>query len=369
MRILIITLPLYINYGGILQCYALQTVLKRMGHCVKVLSKPQYGISYYWIYPLAVCKRLIKRYIFRKDVDILKAPHEVIRKNADRFIKQYIDKYNCKNWTAEITHKFDAVVVGSDQIWRPKYSQPIEFSFLSFLGDSKIKRISYAASFGVDRCEYTEEQLKVCSFFLSKFDAVSVRETSGVDLCSIYLGVDAVQMIDPTLLLSADDYRELINNAETKSPKGNMLVYILDKTEEKIALVNKIAAEKGLRPFWLDSPDEQNEKLPLRERVKMSVEQWLRSFDEAEFVLTDSFHGSVFSIIFKKQFLAIGNEERGISRFLSIFKQLSLEERLILSSKEYEENLTKIDYDKLYDKLHFLQEQSILFLKTNLNEK
>ena len=134
-------------------------------------------------------------------------------------------------------------------------------------------------------------------------------------------------------------------------------------------MVNKIAAEKGLRPFWLDSPDEQNEKLPLKERVKMSVEQWLRSFDEAEFVLTDSFHGSVFSIIFKKQFLAIGNEERGISRFLSIFKQLSLEERLILSSKEYEENLTKIDYDKLYDKLHFLQEQSILFLKTNLNEK
>lgn len=369
MRILILTLPLYINYGGILQCYALQTVLKRMGHCVKVLSKPQYGISYYWIYPLAVCKRLIKRYIFRKDVDILKAPHEVIRKNTDRFIKQYIDKYNCKNWTSEIIHKFDAVVVGSDQVWRPKYSQPIEFSFLSFLGDSKIKRISYAASFGVDRCEYTEEQLKICSFFLSKFDAVSVRETSGVDLCSIYFGVDAVQMIDPTLLLSADDYRKLINNAETKLPKGNMLVYILDKTENKINLVNKIAAEKGLIPFWLDSPDERNDKLPLKERMKMSVEQWLRSFDEAEFVLTDSFHGCVFSIIFKKQFLAIGNKERGLSRFSSLFKQLSLEERLIISFDEYKGNLTKINYDKLQDKLYFLQKQSILFLKTNLNKK
>lgn len=369
MRILILTLPLHTNYGGILQCYALQTVLRRMRHDVKVLTKSQYGSSYYWIYPLAVCKRLIKRYILGKDVDILRAPHEVIRKNTDRFIKQYINKYNCVDWTSGIANKFDAIVVGSDQVWRPEYSQPVEFSFLSFLGDSKIKRISYAASFGVDECEYTEGQLKVCSSFLKKFDAVSVRETSGVKLCSDYFGVNAVQMIDPTLLLSADDYRSLINNAITKTSKGNMLVYILDKTEEKIALVNRIAKEKGLTPFWLDSPDEQNEKSPLKERMKMSVEQWLRSFDEAEFVLTDSFHGCVFSIIFKKQFLAIGNRERGLSRFLSLLKQFSLKDRLLLSFNGYKENTSLIDYDRLYDKLHFLQKQSNLFLKTNLNEK
>lgn len=369
MRIAILTLPLYSNYGGILQCYALQTVLERMGYCTKVLSKPQYGISYYWIYPLAVCKRLIKRYILDKDVDILRAPHEVIRKNTDRFIRKYINKYNCVDWTSGIADKFDAIVVGSDQVWRPEYSQPIEFSFLSFLGDSKIKRISYAASFGVDECEYTEEQLKVCSFFLKKFDAVSVREFSGIELCSNYFGVNAVQMIDPTLLLSADDYRSLINNATTKPSKGNMLVYILDKSEEKVDLVNRIAMEKGFTPFWLDSPDEQKEKSPLKERMKMSVEQWLRSFDEAEFVLTDSFHGCVFSIIFKKQFLAIGNRERGLSRFLSLLKQFSLEDKLLLSFNEYKGNALLIDYDRLYDKLHFLQKQSNLFLKTNLNEK
>lgn len=366
MRIAILTLPLYSNYGGILQCYALQTVLERMGYCTKVLSKPQYGISYYWIYPLAVCKRLIKRYILGKDVDILRAPHEVIRKNTDRFIKQYINKYNCIDWTSGIANKFDAIVVGSDQVWRPEYSQPIEFSFLSFLGDSKIKRISYAASFGVDECEYTEEQLKVCSSFLKKFDAVSVRETSGVKLCSDYFGVNAVQMIDPTLLLSADDYRSLINNTTTRPSKGNMLIYMLDKTEEKINLVNRIATEKGLTPFWLDSPDERNEKSPLKERVKMSVEQWLRSFDDAEFVFTDSFHGCVFSIIFRKQFLAIGNKERGLSRFLSLFKLFDLEERLIFSSVDYKENMPLIEYNKIFDKLSTFQNQSMSYLKINL---
>lgn len=369
MRIAILTLPLHTNYGGILQCYALQTVLQRMGHDVKVLTKLQYGTSYYWIYPLAVCKRMLKRYILRKDVDILRAPHEIRRKNTDRFIRKYINKYKFRNWTSDITKGFDAIVVGSDQIWRPEYFQPIEYAFLSFLEDSKLKRISYAASFGVDYCAYTTEQLAVCSPLLKRFDAVSVRETSGVELCSNYFGVDAVQMIDPTLLLSADDYRLLVNKAKTKPSKGNMLVYILDKTEEKMDLITRIAVERGLNPFWLDSPDEYNDNLPLKEQIKMSVEQWLRSFDDAEFVFTDSFHGCVFSIIFRKQFLVIGNKERGLSRFLSLVKQFSLEDRLIFSFNDYKDNLAMIDYGKLYDKLHILQKQSVLFLRTNLKKE
>lgn len=366
MRIAILTLPLHTNYGGILQCYALQTVLQRMGHEVRVLVKPQYGRSYCVIYPLAICKRLIKRFILGQNVNILRAQHEIIRINTDKFIKQYIHQYRCRHWNPRLADKFDAIVVGSDQVWRPEYSQSIEQAFLSFLGDSRIKRVAYAASFGVETCEYTKEQLKICSPLLKKFDAVSVRESSGINLCRNYFGVDAVQMLDPTLLLSADDYRALINNAVTKPSDGNMLVYILDKTEEKITLVNKIAKDKGLVPFWLDSPDEQNKNLPLDKRAKMPVEQWLRSFDDAEFVCTDSFHGCVFSIIFRKQFLAIGNKERGMSRFRSLLNQFCLGEKLILSPKEYKGNLSIIPYDDLMDKLAVLQKQSVLFLEENL---
>ena len=98
----------------------------------------------------------------------------------------------------------------------------------------------------------------------------------------------------------------------------------------------------------------------------MPVEQWLRSFDDAEFVLTDSFHGCVFSIIFRKQFLAMGNKERGLSRFQSLLALFSLQDRLILSSDEYKSNLSSIDYDQIQARLQFLQAQSFSFLKTNL---
>lgn len=365
MKIAILTLPLNLNYGGILQCYALQTILERMGHEVQVLTRPRYGRSYYIIYPLAVCKRLLKRFVLGKKVAILKAPHQIIRQHTDRFIHRYIHQYTQREWTAQIASHFDVIVVGSDQVWRPLYYQPIEEAFLSFLGDAKIKRVAYAASFGVDHCEYTEEQRKNCSSLLKKFNAVSVRESSGIQLCQEYFNTKAVQVLDPTLLLSADDYRALIKKGTTQPSKGNLLVYLLDRTKEKENFVERIAQAKGLTPFWMNS-DIDDETLPLKQRIKMPVEQWLRSFDNAEFVLTDSFHGCVFSIIFRKQFLAIGNKERGLSRFHSLLTLFSLQDRLILSPDEYKSNLSSIDYDQVQARLQSLQAQSLSFLKTNL---
>lgn len=365
MKIAILTQPLYTNYGGILQCYALQTVLERMGHKVRVLSKPRYGRSYYIIYPMAVCKRLFKRFILGKNVAIFKAPHEVVGQHIDKFIHKYIHQYSKRLWTDKIASHFDAVVVGSDQVWRPLYSQPIEEAFLSFLGDAKIKRISYAASFGVDNCEYTKEQIDTCSSLLKKFDAVSVRESSGIKLCQEYFDTKAVQVLDPTLLLYANDYRELIKRGKTQLSKGNMLVYMLDRTKEKEEFVERIASEYGLTPFWINS-ETIDENLSFKQRLKMPVEQWLRSFDDAGFVLTDSFHGCVFSIIFRKQFLAIGNKERGLSRFHSLLTLFSLQDRLILSPCEYKGNLPSIDYTQVRAHLDILQNLSFTFLKTNL---
>lgn len=367
MKVAILTQPLDGNYGGILQCYALQTVLERIGHEVCILTKPRYGYSYFVIYPFSVLKRIAKRYLLGKNVDIFKPPHEIRRKNIDRFIRQYIHQYKCKVFTEKLVDKFDAFVVGSDQVWRPAYSKPIEEAFFSFLGDSRIKRIAYAASFGVDNCdEFSTKQIIKCSILLKKFDAISVREFSGISLCENIFGVRAVQMLDPTLLLSAEDYKVLINNAITKPSKGNMLVYIIDKTDDKVMLVNTIASEKGLIPLWLDSPVEIKENVPLDEMVKMSVEQWLRCFLDVEYVFTDSFHGCIFSLIFKKQFLVYGNKERGLSRFNSLLRQFSLEDRLILSSSKYKKNLPMINYDNLLGKLSVLQNKSVLFLKKYL---
>lgn len=352
MRILILTLHLDRNYGGILQCYALQTVLKRMGHDVKVLSKPIYDLEYYMKYPLAICKRILKKYILGQNIEILRSPFQIVKQNINRFIENNIDYLYINNWESIDKKIVDIIVVGSDQVWRPKYfsPMPVEYAFCSFLKDLNVKKISYSASFGVDICEYTKEQLKVCSSLLKNFDAVSVREDSGVNICKRYFGVDAVNMLDPTLLLSVDDYRSLIKKSKTESVAGNMLVYLLDETEEKIRIVNKIAIEKGLKPFYINV-DTEDERIPLEGRIKISVEQWLRSFDEADFVFTDSFHGCVFSIIFNKQFIVYGNRDRGLTRFESLFGQLQLNYRIIFSENEYNENSDfineNIDFEKL----------------------
>ncbi len=370
MKIAILTLPVYSNYGGILQCYALQTVLERMGHKVQVLKKPQYGYAYYVIYPLAVCKRLFKRFVLGKKISIFKAPHQIVRQHTNRFIHQYIHLYIKRAWTHKIASCFDAIVVGSDQIWRPAYSHPIEEAFLSFLEGYKIKRIAYAASFGIDNCrEYTVDQLQKCSQLLKIFNAISVREVSGVELCKDYFGVKAVQMVDPTLLLSVEDYRVLIKKGKTHPSKGNMFVYILDRTDEKEIWVNEIAKETGLTPFWLTN-EEENDSLLLEQRIKQPVEQWLRSFDDADFVLTDSFHGCVFSILFKKSFIVWGNDQRGITRFISLLQLFGLNSRLINSLEGFllnkEELLKHINYSAINIELSIYKKQAISFLKNAL---
>lgn len=349
MKIIILTLPLHTNYGGILQCYALQSVLQGMGNCVRILSRPRYRRLFYIMKPLAICKRFFRHFVLREDISILKAPHEIVSEKIDLFIDRYINKYIRRVWNNKIAEDFDAVVVGSDQIWRLKYFNDIEYAFLSFLEGSDIKRIAYAASFGVDSLDYNESQLENCARLLKQFDTVSVRENSGIRICKDYFKVDAVQMLDPTLLLTADDYRKLIEKAVTLPCKGNLLVYLLDATEEKRNIVDVLAHDKGLTPFYIN--DNVSISKSLKPQPKISVEQWLHSFDNADFVLTDSFHGCIFSIIFKKQFIAIANENRGLGRFLSLFDLFSLNNRLIFSYSDYRKKQSvleeKIDYNKI----------------------
>lgn len=374
MKIAILTLPLHTNYGGILQCYALQTVLERQGYDVKVLTKPLYTRTYYIIWFFAIIKRFFKRIFLGKKISILYAPYQLeiknVRKNTNLFIDRYIHKYLTRSLSKKISKKFDSIIVGSDQVWRAKYVN-VEDYFLSFLEDEKIKRIAYAASFGVDNIsEYSPEQLEKCIHLLRKFDYVSVRELSGVNICHRYFNINAIQLLDPTLLLAPNDYLSLIDKKNVNEPLGNMLVYILDKTDEKVQLVNKIAAERGLVPFWIGI-ENKNESLSTGYSVKISVEQWLYSFEKADFVFTDSFHGCAFSILFNKQFIVIGNKERGMSRFTSLLSIFQLDERLIFSKNDYENRIinlsTDIDYKIINNILSIERDKSYDFFYKSLN--
>lgn len=367
MKIAILTLPLHTNYGGILQCYALQTVLERMGHEVYVLEKKRYTQTLLFKF-LMVCKRLLKKYLLGDNI-MLFPSHEYIYQCVNKFIRKYINILYKRKWNSKTLGNFDVFVVGSDQIWRPEYFSPIENAFLAFAKDMCIKRIAYSASFGTDQCVYSSEQLAVCSDLLSKFDAVSVREDSGIRICHEFFGVQAEQMLDPTLLLEADDYRKLVSKVKTEPIKGNMLVYILDATEEKRKLVNEIAEDKGLTPFWLDNVIDICDA-SLKKSTLIPVEQWIRAFDASSFIVTDSFHGCVFSIIFKKNFVVIGNANRGMVRFTSLLNMFSLMERLVSSLEEYrrKKQMLKMDikYSSVYKKLAQERVRAFRFIEKNL---
>ena len=161
------------------------------------------------------------------------------------------------------------------------------------------------------------------------------------------------------MLLTKEDYIQLFENTDTPKSKGTLLNYILDETSEKLTLIDQIAQEKNLVLFRVNSKVE-NKKAPLQERIQPSVEQWLRGFYDAEFVVTDSFHACVFSILFNKPFIAIGNEDRGTSRFTSLLSMFGLKDRLITGGTTF--RLNEGNDANANKKLYSLRQKSMGFI-------
>ena len=349
MRIAILTLPLHVNFGGILQCYALQTVLERMGHEVSVLNTDFVNVDYKTRIGLFI-KRLVKTCIGKESKFYgWKTEREITQKYTQVFIRKHIHLLNVQDLSLLKEDDFDAIVVGSDQIWRPMYYQPIANAYLKFAKDwTSIKRIAYATSFGTDKWEYTHEETQECASLVKLFDAVSVRENTAVDLCRKYLEVEAVQVLDPTLLLSKEDYLKLIYQSKLKKNEG-VFAYFLDVTSSKMDLANRIAKERGLKLYQFNNPNVDCLSLHFEKRIQQPIEEWIAGFRDASFVVTDSFHGCVFSIIFNKPFVVIGNEERGIARLKSLLSMLDFDYSVasnIHQLQKIEWNKTKLILDK-----------------------
>lgn len=376
MKIGILSLVLHTNYGGILQSYALQTVLERMGHDVVVLNRDRNIPWSLRRHIINYSKYLIKRYIqgrktIYKSLDCQNRERQEREQFTQAFIDRYIHTRMVNRLSVDSFDDIEAVVVGSDQVWRSIYFKKqwrtgISDAFLGFLDSTNKKRIAYAASFGTDEWEYTEEETSVCSRLLQKFDAVCVRETSGITICQEKLGyINAKLMLDPTMLLSKEDYIQLVNNANMPNSNGNLLCYVLDDNANIQELINKIAHEKKLMPFIANS-QVNNAKLPNKERIQPPVEQWLRGFMDAEFVVTDSFHACIFSILFQKPFVVIGNKKRGYSRFESLLKLFGLEKRLIENVTQFDSSMLNPISGDVYRKLDIYRNNSTEFLKEAL---
>lgn len=351
MKIAILTQPLQINYGGILQAFAVQKILKNMGHEVVTLDIPWKDtgnrVSLYIRLRLFIATLLLFLLNRLKAKDIV-WPYNTRKRNRDLinhamrpFINHVINlspvidtEDTLKDYMKE--QNFSVCVVGSDQVWRPMYSPNIGWYFLNFLPeDVNIKRIAFSASFGTSDWEFSKEQTKGLKPFAKKFDAISVRETSGVYLCKKYLEVPAIQVVDPCMMLTCNDYAELMNldKHNTFSMKGVMFSYVLDETKEKQTIVNCISEILKLSVQILKVENYKYGPYASRKEVlkymPAPVSQWLRGFQESEFVVTDSFHGTVFSILHHRPFVVVANKARGLARIETLLNTFDLKERLI----------------------------------------
>ena len=303
----IITQPLMTNYGCLLQNWAMQQAVNKLGYQSITFDQSE------WYPPLGIRLKIAVKQLLN-----LSTPNVF-----EQFITQNINRTSKAYFMSDFV-AFDkkyhphAYIVGSDQVWRPRYNRLLDASFLIFTTNSR--KIAYAASFGTDKWEFNEQQTAAYSKAIRQFRAIGVREQSAITLCKDYWDVDVTLVLDPTLLLTAEEYFPLLN----KSNKQNhVFTYILDSESWKRVAVKSICIQKQICELaGMYDMDGQ-----IHERI--SVGEWLTYLSQSKFVVCDSFHGTVFSILMHRPFLVLGNSKRGNTRLLSILKAVGLENRLI----------------------------------------
>lgn len=340
MKIGIVTFYRVANYGAMLQAYSLMNVLERMGHEVVF-------IRYKFCAPkkLPLWRTLVSRNLKGLKVKL----KNYICHSITDFAANYPQTKYCET-VDEVklaTADCDAFIVGSDQMWNPLWSsgESLPLVMLDFVGDGKT-RISYAASFGTK--EWREDQNAAeASLMLKKFKSISVREESGVKLVELLSGrMDAKCLLDPTLLQNATFYNEIIANNEIRrdvSKKPYVFTYIfrkwsdikemrtaLDVVKEKLNIPN-VVTDRRYAPGLIGVLCRV-----LGVKAKIKVPEWLARIASSEFVFTNSFHGTVFAILFHRPFVSVlikGKMSGMNERALSLLKNIGLEERAVYSDE------------------------------------
>jgi len=377
MKICILTQPLKFNYGGILQAYALQKVLKDMGHNVLTLNYD----STFKLTKKTIIKRIIAKLLWGKRISLLgRIAFPELNKHLRRFISENIDYSELLYAPLKYEHidkfKFDAFIVGSDQVWRKAYSPHLPTFFLDFLEKNRnVKKIAYSASFGTSEFEVPSSELNQYIRWTQEFNNISVREKDAIKIIRDDLKSNAELVLDPTMLLTPSDYLELIDSDKSRNlidkdiPKNQCMGYVLDINKNKKSLFDNISKKLGLTGNILSIQQFPPKDFNLDSCIQPPITQWLQMIKNSSFVVTDSFHGTVFSIIFNTPFAVVSNNERGASRFNTLLETFNLKDRMISpdDANATEKILnSKIDWNNVNTILKQCRETSKCFLKSAL---
>jgi hypothetical protein len=367
MKIGITTFQWSENYGAVLQAHALQFFLRERGHDVQIIDfrPPPSGSG-------------LRRWLSSSPRGCVRK-WEANWKNLlfERFRKKHLvrtpEVFRSASELRKIADRFDLLITGSDQVWNPKWLAQsdglFDLYFLSFAG-SKARRISYAASIGhSDLSTLTDEWQQLLAAYMKKMDAISVREQSGVELVRQLCGrTDAVCVADPTLLLNRAHYDQLAGTSVKKEPY--LFSFILHGLEQDAASASRTAAEQlGLKIARCNAG-----KTGLHPEYTLpSPEGWLRNIRDAGFVVTNSFHCTVFCLIFHVPFVAvlIGGEIGSMnSRITGLLKAVGLSHRVVSPGAEISSGLVSeaVNWDGVDAALALMKAGAIDFL-TNQAEQ
>ena len=341
------------NYGQILQCYALQQFLRNMGHEAFLIK---YKAASYKVRQMRFqdIRYLIFKifYLLNKD-NILMSMHfrkhspqlqKSVSRHFDTFRELYIrstERIYDQHSLYDNPPDADIYITGSDQVWR----MPDSCYFLDFAPHGKM-RIAYAPSFGNDHLPYIFRS--IIRRFVSKFNTVTVREKSGLRICRTIGRNDAILVPDPTFLLNVSQYEKLMAPSSNHSSERYVFVYILgNKTEYNIEQLFEWAKQHNLIVKHVASCGANQYDVS----IYPSIEEWLRLIRNAEYVVTNSFHGMVFSILFNKQFMVlplVGEFSRMNDRLYTVTEKLGLMSRV---SNNLDVLCEYIDYKLINDML------------------
>lgn len=341
------------NYGSVMTYFALYQTLEKMGYSVLMIDKLYRG---------------------NRDYEVEAKTHA-----RDFAIKHY--KNIAPSLKAEemglLNQYCDTFLIGSDQVWNYGIAKNLGYNnYFDYVADDK-KKLSYASSFGHSISFTPLEEISDITKLLHRFDAISVREESGVQVLRNEFGLEGTQVVDPVFLLDSEEYNLILEEATVQENEKYLLAYILDPTPEIREALQYVADKKQLKLInILDGRGDfkkNKETLNLPNIVeKLNTPNWLWYFKNAEFVITDSCHGASFSLIFNRPFITIANKKRGISRFESLFDMFRIRNRLIfdvsLIMKE-DALLEDIGYERISDILKMERKRSLRWLTDALESK
>lgn len=351
----ILTFYLNHNYGSTLQCYALRKAIQKISN---------YDVS---VIPHVFIDKIINGF----GETYLREQYDKRLKKFDDFLKTEIGctGRHISYVTKKNVPKCDYYIAGSDVIWNTVLTQKDTNYFLDFAEGMDVTKIAYAPSLGVS--DVKKLSINIFDKYIDKFDFLSIREKRDIHFIQKFTNKEVAHVLDPTFLLEREDYLSLIEKEEKKTDEKFILLYLIyDRTENIIKIidyVNRISLEKGYKvihfiyniPYYIF--EDRGESFAFS-----GPKEFLWYINNAELVITNSFHGLAFSVIFQKSFY-VSVRKDGESKLEGMLKELGLEERKFKMDISFENTSFYLDYEETNKKLDYLKKKSFEYLKKSLD--